>query len=181
MLQKKVKNLRTQSPLLSREAERVRDSGRSLIVYRERERDRERPVYYYGGSIRINEPASEYYGTAFIDQGERLPFAQLKVFDESAFDNVPAGWRTGEAGVGVETDGGLSASTIAIIVGGAVCAIALCASAACIALVVARRASTSQSRRLAAANIAQTPGVGRSRSHSRTRSRRVSEKRLARF
>jgi hypothetical protein len=139
------------------------------------------PVYYYGGSIRINEPASEYYGTAFIDQGERLPFAQLKVFDESAFDNVPAGWRTGEAGVGVETDGGLSASTIAIIVGGAVCAIALCASAACIALVVARRASTSQSRRLAAANIAQTPGGGRSRSHSRTRSRRVSEKHLARF
>jgi hypothetical protein len=134
------------------------------------------PLYYYGGSIRINQAASEYYGVSFLAKGKELTLDELLSYDDAAYGDVPASWRVADgAGAAGDEAGGLSTTAIIIIVGGSVCALGLCVVAACVGLFLARRASTTKTQRAASVSAG-----GRSRSHSTARSRRPSERRLHR-
>jgi len=135
-------------------------------------------LYYYGSSVKINRPASEYYGLSFLDKGRQLTFGEIHEYNSAAFDTVPAGWRTSTR-AGEAESSGLSTTTIIIIAGGSVCAVALCLAAACVGVLVLRR--TSRSSKISRQAISGQPSHGsRSRSHTHSRSRRASDRHLSR-
>jgi hypothetical protein len=128
------------------------------------------PLYFYGGSVRVNRDVTQQYGVTYLVPGAEIPQSELKEFSDAAYGTVPAGWRAaGALDAGSDDDSSSpSTTTIAIIVASASCALLLCAGALCALVLLATRSRASR-RPLPIANTRH----GASRSSGR-QSRRAS-------